>query len=160
MKKMVAIFVTASVAFVLSGCGTVKKYCYIEDNENRFISPGETEVKTATGSIMIKRWECVGRVTVDQCTQPLELLYLGRAHPGEYIRLASRVGSRTPILAEVAYPGDSKVIDFQDVKIEVIESSDNWIRFKLKSISIKGCNRVNGVDIVGGKVVTNPAVNY
>jgi len=147
MKKMLVILVMVLVAFMLSGCGPVKKYCFIQDNENLFISPGATEVKAVTGSIMIKKWECSGRVTVDQCTQPLELLYLGRTHPGNYIRIASRVGSRTQILAEVTYPEDSKVIDFQDAKIEIIELSDNFIRFKLISISTKGCDRVNGQDV-------------
>jgi hypothetical protein len=75
------------------------------------------------------------------------LLYLGRAHPGNYIRIASRVGRRTPVVTEVTYPGDSKLIDFQDAKIEVIEASDNWIKFKLISISTMDCNRVNGQDV-------------
>lgn len=143
MKKLLILLAMV----ILSGCGPVKKYCFIQDNESQFITPGATEVKTVTGSIMVKKWECVGRVTVDQCTQPLELLYLGRTHPGNYIRIASRVGSRTQILAEVTYPEDAKVINFQDAKIEVIEASDNWIRFKLISISTTGCVKVNGQEV-------------
>jgi hypothetical protein len=145
MKKIPVLLFTVLVAFILNGCG-VKKYCFIQDNENRFLTPGTTEVKAATGSIMIKKWECVGRITVNDCTQPLELLYLGRTHPGDYIRIASRVGSRTQLLAEVTYPPDSKVIDFQDAKIELIESSDNSIVFKLIDISTTDCDKVNGVE--------------
>lgn len=80
-------------------------------------------------------------------TQPLEILYLGRTHPGNYIRIASRVGSRTQIFAEVTYPENSKLIDFQDVKIEIMEASDNFIRFKLLSISTIGCDKVNEQDV-------------
>jgi hypothetical protein len=138
------------LGLLVSGCAA-KKYCFIGDNANRFISPGATEVKAFTGSIMIKKWECSGRVTVDRCTQPLEILYLGRTHPGNYIRIASRVGSRTQTLAEVTYPGDSMVIDFQDAKIQVIESNDNWIIFKLISISTQGCNKVNGQEVNEGE---------
>jgi hypothetical protein len=112
MQKLLMVMLAMAMV-VLSGCGPVKKYC--------FISPVMSEVKTATvGSVMIKKWECKGRVTVDQCTQPLEILYLGRTRPGNYIRIASRVGSRTQIFAEVTYPENSKLIDFQDVKIEII----------------------------------------
>jgi hypothetical protein len=73
--------------------------------------------------------------------------YLGRTHPGNYIRIASRVGSRTQIVAEATYPENSKLIDFQDAKIEVIEASDNSIEFTLISISTIDCNRVNGQDV-------------
>ena len=138
MKKMLVLLVMALVAFMLSGC--VKKYC--------FISPAVSEVVSVTvGSIMIKKVECFGRVTVNECDQSTELLYLGRAHPGNYIRLASRVGRRTPVVTEVTYPEDSKLIEFQDAKIEVIETSDNWIKFKLISISTSGCDKVNNQDV-------------
>jgi hypothetical protein len=140
MKKMLVVLVMALVAFMLSGCA-VKKYC--------FISPAlSPEVKEVTvGSVMIKKWECVGRVTVDRCTEPLELIYLGRTHPGNYIRIGSRVGGRTQFVTEATYPENSKLIEFQDAKIEVIEPTDNWIRFKLISISTIGCDKVNGQEV-------------
>ncbi len=140
MKKMLVVLVMASGAFMLGGCGPVKKYC--------FTNPVLLEPKEVTvGSVMIKKWECVGRVTVNRCTQPMEILYLGRTHPGNYIRIASRVGSRTPIVAEATYPENSKLIEFQDAKIEVIEPTDNWIRFRLISISTIDCNKVNGQEV-------------
>ncbi len=119
MKKILVVAIIVFVGFMLSGCA-VKKYCFIQDNENRFISPGETEVKAATGSIMIKKWECYGRTTVNRCTQPLELIYLGRTHPGNYIRIASRVGRRTQVVTEVTYPENSKLIPQLSEKIRLL----------------------------------------
>jgi len=139
MKKMLVILVMALVAFMLSGCA-VKKYCSIEPPLNEITEKN-------VGSIIIKKVERFGRVTVDNCDQSTELLYLGRTHPGNYIRIASRVGRRTPVVAEVTYPENSKVIDFRDAKIEILESNDNFIRFKLISISTTGCDRVNGQDV-------------
>jgi hypothetical protein len=137
MKKTMLVFVMLPI-MILSGCA--KKYC--------FISPLLLdEVKRTVGDIMIEKKECVGRVTVNDCVKPLELIYLGRTHPGNYIKIASRVGRRTQVVTEVTYPENSKFIDFQDAKIEVIEASDNWIRFKLISISTAGCDKVNGQDI-------------
>jgi hypothetical protein len=139
MKKMLVVLVMVLVAFMLSGCA-VKKYCFIE--------PPLDEITTKNvGSVMIKKVECLGRVTVNECDQSTEILYLGRTHPGNYIRIASRVGRRTPLITEVTYPENAKLIDFQDAKIEVIESSDNWIRFKLISISTKGCDKVNDQEV-------------
>ena len=139
MKKMLVVLVMVLVPFMLGGCA-VKKYCTTD--------PSLNEITTKNvGSIMIKKEVCVGRVTVNECDQLTEILYLGRTHPGNYIRIASRVGRRTPVMTDVTYPEDSKVIDFQDAKIEVIESSDNWIRFKLISISTKGCDKVNGQEV-------------
>jgi hypothetical protein len=136
MKKVILILL---LMWMLSGCA-VKKYC--------FILPGLSEVKTVTvGSVMIKKWECFGRVTVNDCREPLELIYLGRTHPGNYIRIASRAGDRTQIIAEATYPENSKLIEFQDAKLEVIEASDNWIRFKLVRISTSGCDKVNGQEV-------------
>jgi hypothetical protein len=139
MKKMSVLLVMALVGFMLSGC-SVKKYC--------FINPAVSEVTSATvGSIMIEKAECFGRVTVNECDQSTELLYLGRAHPGNYTRLGSRVGRRTPVVSEVTYAEDSRLIEFQDAKIEVIEATDNWIKFKLISISTTGCDKVNNQDV-------------
>ena len=98
MKKMLVALVMASVAFMASGCA-VKKHCYI--------APRLSEINEVTvGSIMIKKWECFGRVTVNRCRKPLEIVYLGRKHPGNYIRIASRVGSRTQFISETTYPED------------------------------------------------------
>ncbi len=139
MKKMLVVLVMASVAFMASGCA-VRKHCFVE--------PGLLEINEVTvGSIMIKKWECFGRITVNRCRKPLEVIYLGRTHPGNYIRIASRVGSRTPFITETTYPGDSNLIEFKDAKIEVIEANDNRIRFKLISISASGCNRMNGQEV-------------
>lgn len=139
MKKMLVLLVMALVAFMLSGC-SMKKYCTIDP-------PSNEVTEKSVGSIMIKKIECFGRVTVDNCDQTTELLYLGRTHPGNYIRITSRVGRRTPVVAEVTYPENSKVIDFGDAKIEIIESNDNFIRFKLIRMSVEGCDRINGRDV-------------
>jgi hypothetical protein len=125
---------------MLSGCA-LKKHCYI--------LPESSVVKTvATGSVMLKKWECFGRVyvTARDCTEPLELIYLGRTHPGNYIRIASSVGIRTHIMAETTYPENSKLIQFKEAQIEVIEASDHWIRFKLIDPTIS-CDTVNGLKV-------------
>ena len=96
---------------------------------------------------MIREVDCYGRVTVNSCVPSVEILYLGRTHPGNYIRIASRAGKSTQIVAEVTYPENSKLIHFQDGEIEVIETSDNSIIFKLKSILTPKCDRVNGQEV-------------
>jgi hypothetical protein len=96
---------------------------------------------------MIKEVDCYGRVTVNSCVPSVEILYLGRTHPGNYIRIASRAGKSTQIVAEVTYPENSKLIHFQDGEIEVIEASDNSIIFKLKSILTPKCDRVNAQEV-------------
>ncbi len=77
----------------------------------------------------------------------MEIVYLGRIHPGNYIRIASRVGSRTQFITETTYPEASNLVEFKDAKIEIIESSDNRLRFKLIGISTFGCDRVNGQEV-------------
>ncbi len=139
MKKASLLVILA--VMILSGCA-VRKHC--------FIQPGLLEDRTVTtGSVMISKYECQGRVTVAarDCNEPLEILYLGRTHPGNYLRIASRVGSRTQVMAETTYSENSKFINFQDAKIEVIMANDNSIRFKLVMISTAGCTKVNGQDV-------------
>ncbi len=55
--------------------------------------------------------------------------------------------SKTPVITEILYPESSKFIEFQDLKIEVIEVTENRITFKLIRISTQGCNKVNGQDL-------------
>ena len=139
MKKILKLAMV--LGLLVSGC--TKKYC--------FIRPGLLEVNQVTvGSIMIEKQECFGKITVNRCVTPLELSYLGKTQTGNHIRVGSRVGSRTKVVTEVTYPENSQFIEFQDVKFELVEANDSWIRFKLISISTIGCDKVNGQEVKGG----------
>ena len=135
MKKIMLVLVAV---VILSGCA-VRKHCYL------FPKPSEVKA-VSVGSIIVKNWECFGRITVNQCTEQLELVYLGRTHPGNYIRIGSRVGGSTQFVAEATYPEDSKIIRFKNAKIEVIELNDNWIKFRA-IFSIDDCDKVILLDV-------------
>ena len=139
MKKILMLALV--LGLLASGCA-VQKHC--------FIRPSLLEVETVTtGSVLVRKTECYGRVTVDQCVTPLELTYLGKT--GSNIRIASRITiKRTPVITEILYPESSRFIEFQDVKIEIIEATDSWIKFKLIRISTQGCNKVNGQKVNEG----------
>ena len=49
-----------------------------------------------------------------------------------------------PTDKEFLYPANSNSIEFQDIKIEVIEATESRITFKLTHISTDGCDKVNG----------------
>ena len=159
MKK--PIMLAMVIGLLVSGCA-VQKHCFIKPALNR-------EYTVTTGSRLVEKIECYGRVTVNDCTGGgLWLVFLGKF--GGKIRIQSIVGtatgvvtggaisstpdglaltrlssvSKTPIITEMFYPESSKFIEFQDVKIEIIEVTDSRITFKLISISTEGCNKVNG----------------
>ena len=151
------------LGLLVSGCA-VQKHCFINP-------PLDREYTVTVGSKLVDKTECYGRVTVNQCTGGLWLIFLGKT--GDNIRIQSIVGiatnvatgsavtstskglgvttlssvSKTPIITEILYPESSKFIEFQDVKIEIIEVTDNQITFKLISISTQGCNKVNGQEV-------------
>jgi hypothetical protein len=164
MKKMLVVLVVALVAFMLSGCA-VQKHCFIKPLLNR-------EYTVTAGSRLVEKTECYGRVTVNESTKGgLWLIFLGKT--GGNIRIQSIVGtatgvatgsavsstpeglavttfssvSKTPVITEILYPESSKFIEFQDVKIEIIEATDSRITFKLISISTIGCAKVNGQEV-------------
>jgi hypothetical protein len=161
MKKILMLAMVSGL--LVSGCA-VQKHCFINPPLNR-------EYTVTVGSKLVEKIECYGRVTVNQCTNGLWLIFLGKT--GGNIRIQSIVGtatsvatgsavtstskglgvttlssvSKTPIITEILYPESSKFIEFQDLKIEMIEVTDSWIKFKLISISTQGCDKVNGQDV-------------
>jgi len=58
--------------------------------------------------------------------------------------------SETPVITDILYPESSKFIEFQDLKIEIIEVTDGRITFKPVRISTHGCNKVNGQEVTEG----------
>lgn len=155
MKKA-SLMLAMVLGFLVSGCA-VQRHCFIYPPLNR-------EYTVTAGSDLVVKKECYGRVTVNEC-KGSGLIYLGKI--GGNIRIQGKIGTvtnittirtgvvealtvpqnsvwKTPIITEILYPGNSKLIEFQDAKIEVIEASDNQITFKLISISTEGCNKVNG----------------
>ena len=125
--------------------------------------------------IMIRKVECVGRATVNECSISLDLVYLGNT--GTYIRMGQRsgisgyivgntssvgIGQRSgvvfgksdfqasivfPSITEFTYPIDSRSIDFQGTKFQVTDIEDVRIKFRLVDIPINGCNKVNGQEV-------------
>jgi uncharacterized protein YceK len=164
MKKMMVLLIITLAAFMLSGCGPVKKHCFIRPSLN-------DEYTVTAGSRLVEKIECYGRVTVNECSSGLWLIFLGKT--GGNVRIQSSVGTaigvatgkavtptsdgpivtwvssalKTPIITEILYPESSKFIEFQDLKIEIIEATDSRITFKLINISTQGCNKVNGEEV-------------
>ncbi len=163
VKKIVLVLLAmVLLVFISSGC--VRKHCYFAPQLNQ-------KVKVNVGSTMIRNVECFGRITVNDCTASLELVYLG--HTGTYIRMGQREGvygqvlGRTvgvdstgavgvygfkasvelPSLMEFTYPIESRFIDFRGTQFEVSDVGNAWITFKLISIPTTGCKKVNGVDV-------------
>ncbi len=148
---------------LVSGCA-VQKHCFIRPSLNH-------EYTVTAGSRLVEKIECYGRATVDECSSGLWLIFLGKT--GGNIRIQSLVGtatgvaagkavtstpdgtavtwgswaSKTPVITEILYPESSKFIEFQDLKIEIMEVTENRITFKLIGISTKGCNKVNGQEV-------------
>jgi hypothetical protein len=153
MKKTMLVFVVLAMV-TLIGC--VQKHCFINPPLNR-------EHTVTVGSRLVDKTECYGRVTVNDCYEGLWLIFLGKT--GGNIRIQSNIGtassattgnvglsgfssvSKTPIITEILYPESSKSIEFQDVKIQVIEATESRIRFKLIEISTQGCDKVNGQEV-------------
>jgi hypothetical protein len=130
-----------------------------------------SEYTVTSGSRLVEKIECYGRVTVNECSSGLWLIFLGKT--GGNIRIQSVVGavtgvatgravtagrggpavtwvssvSKTPIITEILYPESSKFIEFQDLKIEIIEVTENRITFKLIRISTQGCSKVNEQEV-------------
>jgi hypothetical protein len=164
MKKILMLAVV--LGLLVSGCA-VQKHCFVNPLLNR-------EYTVTAGSRLVEKIECYGRVTVNKCTGGLWLVFLGKT--GGNIRIQSVVGtaigvakgsaltstpdglavtrlssvSQTPIITEILYPESSKFIEFQDVKIEILEVTDSRITFKLIGISTQGCNKVNGQEVNEG----------
>jgi hypothetical protein len=134
MKKT-SLMLAMVLGLLVSGCA-VKKYCFVE--------PSLLEVRTVNpGSILVKKTECYGRLTADECMTTLELTYLGKN--GGNIRVASKVIIKsTPVITEALYTENSKFIEFQDVKIEVLKVENNLLTYKLVHILTQGCSTVNG----------------
>jgi len=161
MKKILMLAMV--LGLLVSGCA-VQKHCFINPSLNR-------EYMVTTGSKLVEKVECYGRVTVNQCTSGLWLIFLGKT--GGNIRIQSMLGtatgvttgkavtstpdglgfttlysvSKTPIVTEILYPESSRFIEFQDIKIEIIEVTESLIKFKLIRISTQGCNKVNDQDV-------------
>ncbi len=164
MKKIIMLAIV--LGLLMSGCA-LKKHCVINP-------PLNLEYTVTAGSGLVERTVCYGRVTVNDCRTALCLNYLGKA--GGNIRIQGSVGtvtgvtsgiaasstpdglavtklssvSKTPIISEILFPESSKFIEFQDVKIEIIEATDSWIKFKLIRISTQGCDKVNGQEVDKG----------
>ena len=144
---------------MVSGCA-VQRHCFINP-------PLNYEHTVTVGNNLVEKIECKGRVTVNECSSGLWLVFLGKT--GGNIRIQSIVGtatvvtsgtasrglvtwtvssvSKTPVITEILYPESSKFIEFQDLKIEIIEVTENQIRFKLIGISTQGCNKVNEQEV-------------
>ena len=92
MTKILSLSVTVCVGFMFSGWA-LKTYCYIK----------YPNMPVTVGSVMLTKSKCFGRVTVNQCPEQevMEIVYLGRTHSGEHIRIGSRVGSSTQFVAGV-----------------------------------------------------------
>lgn len=167
MKKTLVVLFIVLVGLMFNGCAR-QKHCY-------YFPPLNEIQEVRTGDIMIRKVECVGRATVNECSISLDLVYLGNT--GTYIRMGQRsgisgyivgntssvgIGQRSgvvfgksdfqasivfPSITEFTYPIDSRSIDFQGTKFQVTDIEDVRIKFRLVDIPINGCNKVNGQEV-------------
>jgi|GEM_PF-1727433 hypothetical protein len=144
-REMKRLMVLAMVIGLLGAGCAVRKHCFIYPPLNQVVT-------VTTGSDLVFKAECLGKLTVNDCTG-MGLIYLGKS--GNNLRIQGKVSVvtnvriphnqtgvagvveaitipqyavyETPILTEALYPENSKLILFQDVKIEVIKADDNQI---------------------------------
>jgi len=106
------LLVTVWVGFMFSRWAA-KTYCYIK----------YPNMPVTVGFVMLTKSKCFGRVTVNQWPEQevMEIVYLGRTHSGEHIRIGGRVGNSTQFVAEATYPTSLKAMNFQEAEFKEIK---------------------------------------
>ena len=93
MKRI--LMLAAVLGLLVNGCA-VQKHCFIRPSLNH-------EDTVTAGSRLVEKIECYGRVTVNQCTSGLWLIFLGKT--GGNIRIQSVIGDATVVTSGTASRG-------------------------------------------------------